>query len=254
MRERFARTELLLGREAVDFLATRQVLVAGLGAVGSYAVEGLARAGIGSLRLVDFDVVQPSNINRQLYAMDSTLGRPKVELARERVLDINPDCRVEAMRVFVDETTLPDLLAGPPDVVIDAIDSLNPKVSLLVAATRTASHVISSMGAASRTDPSQVRVGDLWASHACPLARLIRKRLRRRGCERPMRCVYSTERPRKRPGDVAEHLHLRPEDFHRGRPRPPLGSFSCLTGMFGLLAASEAIRYLLEEKRQGNER
>ena len=245
MSERFSRTELLLGADAVKRLASSRVLVAGLGAVGSYAVEGLARAGVGELRLVDFDVVQPSNINRQLYAMDSTVGQPKVELAGKRVLDINPDCRVEALRVFIDEETLPGLLEGPPDVVIDAIDSLNPKVNLLVAATGTAAQVISSMGAASRTDPSCVRVGDLWSSRGCPLARLIRKRLRRRGCERPIRCVYSTEPPaRVKPND-GNDAQAQPEHFHRGRPRRPLGSFSCLTGMFGLMAASEAVSHLL---------
>ena len=248
MSERFSRTELLLGPDAVERLASCRVLVAGLGAVGSYAVEGLARAGVGSLRLVDFDVVQPSNINRQLYAMDSTVGKPKVELAQTRVLDINPDCRVEALCVFVDEETLPALLEGPPHVVIDAIDSLNPKVNLLQTATLTTAHVISSMGAASRTDPAYVRVGDLWTSHGCPLARLIRKRLRRRGCKRPIHCIYSTEPPSKPGVDEATVEQARPEHFHRGRPRRPLGSFSCLTGMFGLMAASEAISHLLGER------
>lgn len=247
MSERFSRTELLLGTDAVARLASCRVLVAGLGAVGSYAVEGLARAGVGELLLVDFDVVQPSNINRQLYAMDSTVGKPKVELAQRRVLDINPDCRVDASRIFIDEDTLPGLLDGPPHVLIDAIDSLNPKVNLLVAATQTTAHVISSMGAASRTDPACVRVGDLWTSHGCPLARLIRKRLRRRGCERPIRCVYSTEPPSKPDAREGMDEQAPPEHFHRGRPRRPLGSFSCLTGMFGLLAASEAISHLLGE-------
>jgi tRNA A37 threonylcarbamoyladenosine dehydratase len=245
MTGRFARTERLLGKEAVALLARQRVLVAGLGAVGSYAVEALARAGIGALRLVDFDVVQLSNINRQLYALESTLGRSKVEVARERVLDINPDCRVEAWRLFIDETTLPRILDGPPEVVVDAIDSLNPKVQLLAAASATSAYLVSSMGAASRTDPSRVRTGDLWQTRGCPLARLLRKRLRRLDCHRPIRCVYSTETPFKRLPEAGGEEPAPLETFHRGRPRQPLGSYASLTGIFGLTAANEAIRFIL---------
>lgn len=234
---RFARTELLLGEEAMSRLGEARVVVCGLGAVGSYAIEALARAGVGTLRLVDFDVVQKSNINQQLYALESTLGQPKVTVATRRVCDIHPACRVEAMHTFIDEATLPDVLGGEPDVVIDAIDSLNPKVNLLHAAVMAERVVISSMGAATRTDPSAIRVADIAETEGCPLARLIRKRLRRRGITSGIRCVYSTESPQKRGAS--------PEAKERGRPRAPLGSISFLTGMFGLMAAREAVARIL---------
>ena len=253
---RFSRTELLLGAEGLGRLRRATVLVAGLGAVGSYAVEGLVRAGVGHLRLADFDVLRPSNLNRQLYALESTLGRPKVEVAAERVRDIAPDCLVETRRVFVDAETAPALLDGPPDAVVDAIDSFAPKVAFLRAAAGAGVFVVSSMGAATRTDPTAVRVGDLSETEACPLARRLRKQLRRLGVERGIRCVYSTEPPRTtaRPLDSAAREEPPEEEtLRRGRPRAPLGSLSCLTGIFGLMAANEVILHLArgEKGRDG---
>lgn len=234
---RFIRTELLLGEPAMATLRDATVVVCGLGAVGSYATEALARAGVGALRLVDFDTVQASNLNRQLYALDSTLGRPKTEVAAERVADINPECRLEPMKTFIDQVTLPDVLHGNPDVVIDAIDSLGPKVSLLRYAVEHGHAVISSMGAATRTDPFAIRVDDIANTVNCPLARLLRKRLRRQGVHAGIRCIYSTE-PARRTRAAAEAKE-------RGRPRAPLGSLSFMTGMFGLIAAREAVAALL---------
>jgi tRNA A37 threonylcarbamoyladenosine dehydratase len=254
---RFARTELLLGTEAMQTLARTRVLVAGLGAVGSYAVEALARAGVGFLRLVDFDVVHPSNLNRQLYALESTLDQPKVEVAAARVKDINPACTVEALRVFVEADTLPDILAPPLDVIIDAIDSLNPKIRLLQQSVQTGesvqtgAFVVSSMGAATRTDPSAIRTGDIAQTRGCPLARLIRKQLRKLGVHEGIHCVYSTETPRNRVTDAArmqgeEEGGRGPENvLRRGRDRTPLGSVSFLTGIFGLVAAREAVARVL---------
>ncbi|MBU0677953.1 MAG: tRNA threonylcarbamoyladenosine dehydratase [Verrucomicrobia bacterium] len=243
MTSRFIRTELLLGEKALARLAGTRVMVVGMGAVGSYATEGLARSGIGHLQLVDFDVAQESNINRQLYALSSTVGKPKVEVARERVLDINPDCTVDAITTFVDDITVCQLLADPPDVIIDAIDSLNSKVALLHAASeRRVACIISSMGAATRMDPFSVRADDISKTKHCPLARLVRKRLRRRGIRTGIRCIYSVEEPRQ------TEVEVEAEEFDRGRPRPPLGSFSCLTGIFGLVAATEAVRMTLESE------
>lgn len=239
---RFARTELLLGPEAMAQLRDATVVICGLGAVGSYATEALARAGVGRLRLVDFDVVQASNMNRQLYALESTLGQSKVTVATQRVRDIHPDCRVEALDRFIDEDTLPEVLHGSPEVVIDAIDSLHPKVTLLHAAVTGKHFVISSMGAATRTDPFAVQVADLAETEGCPLARLIRKRLRRRGIGSGIRCVFSTEPPRK--------SRAAPEAKDRGRPRSPLGSISFLTGMFGLMVAREAVAGILGWDRE----
>ncbi|MBU4459287.1 MAG: tRNA threonylcarbamoyladenosine dehydratase [Verrucomicrobia bacterium] len=242
---RFARTEMLLGAEGLARLRDARVLVAGLGAVGSYAVEGLARAGIGHLRLVDFDIVQPSNINRQLFALESTLGRPKVEVAAARILDINPGCDVDARRTFIDAATAPDLLAGGVDAVIDAIDSLGPKVALLRAAHQAGVWTVSCMGAATRTDPMAVRIGDLASTERCPLARFVRKRLRRDGIVSGIRCVYSLEPPPPPAPFDADPEPVAPGLEHRrGRKRRPLGSLSTLTGMFGLSAATEVILHL----------
>jgi len=243
---RFARTELLLGWNGMERLRQAHVLVVGLGAVGSYAVEGLARAGVGRLRIADFDILRPSNMNRQLYALDSTLGRAKTDVAEARIHDIHPNCRVEVHRVFADAATLPALLEGPPDVVIDAIDSVSSKILLLAAAVRSGAFVVSSMGAATRTDPLQIRTGDLKNTNACPLARRVRKRLRLQGISEGIRCVYSLE-PANTAGRSGPRDWSEEDLMQRGRPRAPLGSLSVLTGMFGLIAASEAIRYLTRD-------
>jgi tRNA A37 threonylcarbamoyladenosine dehydratase len=211
--------------------------------VGGYATEALARAGVGALRLVDFDIVRPGNLNRQLTALHSTLGRPKAQVARERVLAINPDCTVEALQLFADADTLPTILAGAPDLLIDAVDALSPKIELLAGALSAGLPVISSMGAALRTDPTQVRTGPLSGVQGCPLARLVRKGLRRRGLPVELPCVYSTE-------PVAAGFTLPPEAdephaIERGRPRRVLGSLPTLTGIFGLVAANLALRMLL---------
>ena len=238
---RFCRIEQLLGKPALERLRGARVAVFGLGAVGSYAVEALARAGVGFLRLVDCDVIRHSNFNRQLYALESTLGRSKVEIACERVRDINPDCVVDGHHIFVDGATARLLAAPPLDVVVDAIDSVSPKVELIAAAVLAGLPIVSSMGAATRTDPLLVRAGDLADTEMCPLARFIRKRLRKRGIEHGVRCIYSIEPPRNH-GPV---IDPEPDVFERGRPRKPIGSLSYMTGIFGLLAAHEALRILV---------
>ncbi len=239
--ERFARLEQLIGPNALQRLEAAEVAVFGLGAVGSYAVEALARAGIGALRLVDFDAVQPSNCNRQLFALDSTVGQPKIEVARRRVADINPACRVDVRCAFADAETAPGLLDPLPDAVIDAIDGVNAKVNLLAAAHRLGVFTVSSMGAACRLDPGRVRAADLADTEGCPLARVVRKRLGRRGIRSGIRCVFSTEPPR--PSRVEKPAAV--EALSRGRQRPPLGSISYLPAIFGLFAAAEVIGHLL---------
>jgi tRNA threonylcarbamoyladenosine dehydratase len=242
--EHFARLVQLIGPEALARLQTAEVAVFGLGAVGGFAVEALARAGVGTLRLVDFDVLQPSNLNRQLLALQSTPGRPKIEVACGRVADINPACRVDARGGFVDAETAPAFLDPPPDAVIDAIDGVNAKVNLLAAAHALGLFTVSSMGAACRMDPSRVRVADLADTEGCPLARVVRKRLGRRGIRGGIRCVFSTEPPR--PSQVPAPAAI--EETTRGRQRPPLGSISFLPGIFGLYAAAETIQWILQEK------
>lgn len=238
--ERFARIRLLLGDDALQRLRAGFVTVVGLGAVGGHAVEGLARAGVGRLRLVDFDSVSRSNINRQLAALETTLGRPKAQVLAARVRDIDPGCDVEPLELFAAEETMDTILDGPPDLLIDAIDSVGPKVGLIAAATARGVPVLSSMGAAMRTDPTRVRLKDLADVTGCPLARRVRKKLRALGVDHGVCCVCSDE-------PVPTHAVGQDADAApsvRGRPRRPLGSLPTLTGIFGLTLATEAIRRL----------
>lgn len=245
-REQFQRIELLMGEEGMARLQAAQVVVVGLGAVGSYATEALARAGVGRLRLVDFDIVTESNLNRQLYALHSTIGQPKAELARARVLDINPDCQVEALRLFVHEDTMDQVLAGPPDLVIDAIDSYNPKLALLCALATRGLPAVSSMGAALRTDTRQIRIGRIADTRICPLARRLRKGLRHRGVAAEIPCVYSDEPVDSSRIEEPDETETRVVD--RGRRRRAMGSLPTMTGIFGLTVANLALQRLLGEE------
>ncbi|MBR4105290.1 MAG: tRNA threonylcarbamoyladenosine dehydratase [Thermoguttaceae bacterium] len=261
--EQFARTELMIGRDALTRLQNSCVLVAGLGAVGSYAVEALARSGVGRFRLVDFDDVQPSNINRQLFATWETVGRLKTDVAKERIAAINPAAQVETRPTLINDKTLPTLFAGdwtsPPDFVVDAIDSLGPKVALIAEVTRRGLPLISSMGAALRFDASLVRVGRLTDVSHCPLSAQVRKRLRRFEINTDaVRCVYSPEpiRDRMRAATSgsdglervapAAPLDASNVDSPPGRPRNSLGSLSTIVGIFGLTLAHEVIAGLTD--------
>ncbi|MBR5242718.1 MAG: tRNA threonylcarbamoyladenosine dehydratase [Thermoguttaceae bacterium] len=260
--EQFARTELMIGRDALKRLQNSCVLVAGLGAVGSYAVEALARSGVGRFRLVDFDVVQPSNINRQLFATWNTIGRLKADVAKERIAAINPSAQVETRQVLINDKTLPSLFADdwatPPDFVVDAIDSLGPKVALIAEVIQRRLPLISSMGAALRFDASLVRVGRLTDVSHCPLSAQVRKRLRRFDINTDaVRCVYSPEpirdRMRAAPSGSdglervapAAPLDASNADSPPGRPRNSLGSLSTIVGIFGLTLAHEVVGGLI---------
>ena len=239
--ERFSRTELLLGTEKMKRLAGSFVTVIGLGAVGSYAVEALVRAGIGRLRLIDFDTIHLTNTNRHIWAYTSTMGKPKAHVARLRAHDINPACQVEELELFAAQDTFDRVFDAIPDVVIDAVDSVTPKLQLLAECYRRKIPVISSMGAATRTDPALIKTGDLLDTHGCPLATSIRRRLRKAGVGRGITCVYSSERtiPSRRGIELDEG-----DEYRRGRPRRKLGSLSTITGIFGLIAAHKAIELL----------
>lgn len=243
--DRFIRTRRLLGEERFALLQSRTVTIVGLGAVGGYVVEGLVRAGIEHLRIVDYDTIQPSNLNRQLLALETTLGRAKAEVAEERILAINSHCRVEALQLFAGEDTLEKILKPRPDLLIDAIDSLNPKTQLLHGAYLSKIPVISSMGAALRTDPTLIRTGDLFSTSNCPLARHLRKRLRRRGVGEGIACVYSVEKIDFEYQLADEEDEPDPSPYaDRGRKRNVLGSLPTITGIFGLTIANQAIMRL----------
>jgi len=246
--EQFSRVRRLIGEAGVKRLAEAHVVVVGLGAVGGYAVEGLARAGVGHLRLVDFDQVTASNINRQLYALHSTVGQYKTDLACRRILDINPACQVEPMRCFAHEESFDAILSGPPNLVIDAIDAITPKVALLAEVTRRNIPLLSSMGAALRSDPSKIHVGPLSQARICPLAKRVRTFLRRRGASVDFPCVYSTEPIHELPEDaIAPVAESEEPVLQRGRKRRTLGSLPTITGIFGLTLANEALRVLAGE-------
>lgn len=243
---RFGRIERLIGSDGLSRLQKSFVCVIGLGAVGSYAVEALARAGIGHLRVVDFDEVRISNINRQLYALSSTLGQKKCQLARQRILEINPGCIVEALDLFVHSDTIDQVLAGPPDLVIDAIDSFTPKLILIEQLLRRGIPHLSAMGAAVRRDPLAIRIGSMEEVHTCPLAAKLRKALRKKGLSLTFPCVYSVEPvERVRAEEIEPVSQEAEESLVRGRPRQALGSLPTLTGIFGLTAANYALQQLL---------
>jgi tRNA A37 threonylcarbamoyladenosine dehydratase len=243
----FDRTIRLLGNGAVEKLGRAKVGVFGLWAVGSFVTETLARSGVGFLRLVDFDRVEPSNLNRQLYALHSTLGQKKAKIARDRVLDIHPECRVEICDTFVNAESLDTLLSDDLDVVVDAIDGLNSKVNLLVAARQMNLPVVSSMGAGGRMDVSLIRTGDISETQVCPLARMVRRRLHRRGVFTDIRCVYSLEVPVRSPDATQlpdQASDASGEETGHGRQRPPIGTIPWIPGIFGLTLAAEAVRII----------
>jgi tRNA A37 threonylcarbamoyladenosine dehydratase len=234
----FARTGLLIGQKALARLSQARVAVFGLGGVGSFAVEGLARCGVGHFALVDHDAVGVSNLNRQLPALRSTLGRPKVDVMRDRIMDINPEARVDCLRLFYrpEQAAAIDLAAF--DCVVDAIDTVRAKVDLAVRAQQCGVPIVSCMGAGNRTDPTQFAVGDLADTSICPLCRAMRKKLRRHGVEH-LRVVYSRETP----VDVPK---VRAEDGHTTAKRPTPGSIAFVPSVAGMVLASEVVRILLD--------
>ncbi len=238
------RTGVLIGEQGVERLRAARVFVAGLGGVGSFAAEALARAGVGELILADCDTVAASNLNRQLCALHSTLGEEKTEVVYRRLRDINPDCRLTRMQRFLAVEELPSLIAnGGFDQVVDAIDSLSSKLALIGAAVDSGTAIVSSMGAGGRLDPARIRVGDLMDSGGCPLARKVRQQLRRRGYGRGITAVWSDEPP---------HPPLPPEPTSRGRARAVNGTISYLPGLFGLTLAGLSVQHLLKAKASGH--
>ena len=239
-----SRTEMLLGKEAVEKLRRSRVAVFGLGGVGGYAVEALARSGIGALDLVDHDRVSLSNLNRQLYATYSTLGRYKADVAEERVKEINPDCRVRACRVFFLPETREQFDFTQYDYVVDAIDTVKGKLALIEAARAAGTPVISSMGAGNKTDPTAFRVADIHRTSVCPLARIMRAECRKRGIDR-LKVVYSMEIP-MRPQEK-----MKPEAPEAGVPRKDVpGSVAFVPSAAGLILAGEVVRDLCGLNRE----
>ncbi len=238
--ERFGRTADLYGAEGFACIRAARVAVLGLGGVGGHAALALARSGVGELLLVDFDLVTASSLNRSPFAGPADVGRPKVEVAAENLARTCPDTLVDIRQEFCHAETLPGLFEPPPAWTVDAIDSLNPKVTLLAYCMQNGLPVISSMGAAARKDFTRVGVGDLSATESCPLARQVRQRLRRRGISGGFTCVYSTEtQAGALPPDLGDRT------YERGRVRNRLPSQMSMPGIFGYALAAIVLERLV---------
>lgn len=238
MNETFARTELLIGEDGLETLRKARVAVFGIGGVGGYAVEALARSGVGHFLLVDNDVVGESNLNRQIIALRSTLGQYKTAVMKERIADICPETEVETQECFFLPEHADRFDFGAFDYVVDAIDTVSGKLELAVSCQKAGTPLISAMGAGNKLDPSRFEVTDIYRTKGCPLAKVMRRELRKRGIER-LKVVYSTEEPKK---------PLRQILGGDGRKVTP-GSMVFVPGTAGLLLASEVVKDLLE--RQG---
>lgn len=231
------RTELLVGSDAMRRLEQASVLVVGVGGVGGMAAEMIGRAGVGRMTLVDSDTVSETNLNRQIIALHSTLGRPKAEVLAERLLDINPDLQLTVVNELLDDTNTGPLLDRGFDCVVDAIDTLSPKVHLIKTCVERGIPIVSSMGSGGKLDPSQVRVADLSQTEYCALARAVRQRLRKLGIRRGVTVVYSTEEARK------ESVVPVDEPYKKSTT----GTVSYLPAVFGCHLAAEVIKKLKME-------
>ncbi len=229
----FSRTALLIGEEGVEKLKRARVAVFGIGGVGGYVVEALARAGVGTLDLIDKDTVSVSNLNRQILALHSTVGRWKTEVAAERIRDVNPDCNVHTHNLFYLPETADTFDFSAYDYVVDAIDTVSGKLALIEQAKRTNTPVISSMGTGNKLDPTAFEVADISQTRVCPLARVMRKELKKRGIEH-LKVVYSREEPRES------------TLFDEESRKPIPGSISFVPSVAGLILAGEVIKDLIK--------
>ena len=232
------RTRLLLGQEKLTTINNAHILVVGLGGVGAYATEMLARAGVGELTIADADTVDESNINRQLIALHSTIGRAKTEVLAERLMDINPNLKLHIHTEYIrDEKTYELLDAAKYDYVVDCIDTLSPKVNLIAGALERGIPLVSSMGAGAKTDPTKIEVKDIEKSHHCPLAHMLRKRLHKLGIRSGFWAVFSPEPVREGSMIIAEETNKKSN----------VGSISYIPAAFGCVCSSVVIRDLLHE-------
>lgn len=233
----FERSRLVFSDQALLRLSNSRVLIAGVGGVGGFVAEALTRAGIGHLTLVDYDVVSPSNLNRQIIALNSTLDQPKVSVLKQRLLDINPEIQLDLVQDFVTPQAMSELVSKGYDFVVDAIDGVNCKVALVEQTVKQQIPVVSSMGAGRRVDPSKIQITDLAKTHGCGLAREMRYRLKKLGIIH-LPVVFSTELP-KDPGPY--------EEMVGSRKRVVNGTASYMPGIFGLMIAGIVIQALTED-------
>ena len=231
MSEELSRTELLLGKQAIEKLTKSRVAIFGIGGVGGYVAEALTRSGVGALDLIDSDKICLSNINRQIYALHSTIGNYKVDVAKERILDINPDIKIETYKIFYTPETSKEFDFSLYDYIVDAIDTVSGKIELVIQANKHNTPIISSMGAGNKLNPTLFEIQDIYKTSVCPLARVMRQELKKRNIKK-LKVVYSKEPPRK----------SMPIQIVHGKKTP--GSTAFVPSAVGLIIASEVIKDL----------
>ncbi len=235
------RTELLIKEEGIERLQSANILIVGLGGVGSFAAEFLVRSGIGNLTIVDGDTVDITNINRQLPALNSTIGKNKTDVVAERILDINPKINLKKINEFLEPERMEELLTQEKfDYVLDCIDSLSPKLALIITCKRKKIKLVSAMGAGGKTDPSKVMVRDISKTNNCFLAKQIRKKLKKEQIHKGFRCIFSTE--------IQDENSLKMTDGSNYK-KSFYGTISYMPAIFGLYAAAEVIRFLLKKEQ-----
>ncbi|QYJ68138.1 tRNA threonylcarbamoyladenosine dehydratase [Flavobacterium litorale] len=236
MAEWTERAELLFKQEGLKKLQNAHIMVVGMGGVGSFAAEFIARAGVGSMTIIDGDVVDTTNINRQLPALHSTVGKPKVDVVGDRLMDINPELKLTRIKEFLSPERAYELVTDEYDYVLDCIDSITPKLNLMMAAKRKKVKLVSNMGAGGKYEASKVKVTDISKTSYCPLAKNMRKRLKKEGISKGIKVVFSTEVPDETSVKVTDGKNFK-KSFY--------GTNSWIPGLFGLHAAETAIKYIL---------
>lgn len=238
MAEWTERAELLFKKEGLEKLKNSHVLVVGMGGVGSFAAEFIARAGVGAMTIVDGDVVDITNINRQLPALHSTIGQPKVTIVGDRLMDINPELKLTRVQEFLSPERALEIVTDEYDYVLDCIDSITPKFNLIISARRKKVKIVSNMGAGGKYEAAKVRVADISKTEVCPLAKTVRKRLKKEGINKGVKVVYSVETPDKTSLKMTDGKNYKKSFF---------GTNSWIPGLFGLHAAETCIKHLLKK-------
>ncbi|TVY11952.1 tRNA threonylcarbamoyladenosine dehydratase [Paenibacillus cremeus] len=244
MLHQFSRTELAIGPEGLEVMKNSTVAVLGIGGVGSIAAEALARTGVGRVVMIDKDVVDITNVNRQIHALTTTVGQPKAELMRDRIKQINPECDAVALRMFYTEETYEQLFEYQLDYVLDASDTISYKIHLIKQCLQRKVPMISCMGAANKMDPTRFQVADISKTSVDPMARVIRHKLRKEGIKKGVKVVFSTEEPMKPRGDVTERIVPENAPEIRKAQQPP-ASNAFVPPVAGLIMVSVAVRDLL---------
>ncbi|SDH57629.1 tRNA A37 threonylcarbamoyladenosine dehydratase [Alteribacillus persepolensis] len=247
MLHQFSRNELAVGQEGLDRLKHQSVAVLGVGGVGSFSAEALVRSGIGRVILVDKDDIDITNVNRQLHALTSTVGRPKAEVMKERLLEVNPDCDIEEVKMFYTEETYEEFFAYKPDYIIDASDTISYKIHLITECHKRSIPIISSMGAANKLDPTRLKVVDLFDTTNDPLARVMRRELRKNGVTEGVDVVFSDETPIKIKEEVRSQIVPdEAEESNIRKSKMPPSSNAYVPSVAGLIAAGYVINKMLE--------